>query len=177
MCSNSIRRNVSTLCTEHLLKVISVRSVRIKLFHYTPAVEQTEPQGDAMENWEQVHRLRKGLLTPATLAKHDGQHCQVRPPSFLPLSFTFPVCLSPASGGSISPVSLLTPSGEPGHVKLASINHSALPAGETEGGFGKAEMEGWVQRKEGGWSIAMSAPSCTLYFLSSHILVSHSLRS
>lgn len=66
------------------LKVItfSAHSVTVILFHYILAIVE-KPQGDAMENWEQVHRLRKSLLTLATLARHDGQHCRVHPPSFL----------------------------------------------------------------------------------------------
>lgn len=48
-----------------------------------------KPQDDAMENWEQVRSLRKGLLTLATLARHDGAESSL----FSSFVFYFP-CLS-----------------------------------------------------------------------------------
>lgn len=47
------------------------------------------PQGDAMENWEQVHRLRKRLFTLATLARSDGQQWRIYTHTLLWVFFSF----------------------------------------------------------------------------------------
>lgn len=70
--------------------------------------------------------------TLATLAKPGGRQCGARPLSLL-CTFTFCVCLSPQHLAEFRWLSLLTPSGEPGHVKPVSINHSAPARGGRRG--------------------------------------------
>lgn len=123
MCNNSIRKKGLQMLHPALGSLLRV--ITFSVLSVTFIVLVQKPQCDAMEN-------RTGALFEEMLI-HPGKACWSigsSTPPFLPLSF--PVCLSPASG-RISPVSLRTPSGESGHVKPESINHSAPAKRERRG--------------------------------------------
>ena len=128
MCNNSIMKKGLQIL--HPALGSWLRVITFSVLSVTFIVLVQKPQCDAMEN-KTGALFEEMLIHPGNPGKACWSIGSSTPP-FLPLSFTFPVCLSPASGW-ISPVSLRTPSGESGHVKPESINHSAPAKRERRG--------------------------------------------
>lgn len=104
------------------------------------------PQGDAMENREQVHRLRKRLLTLTTLARSDGQQGRVYTLPLLCFVFFLFHFILFTSGARWQWPCRGSLSGGPDPVKPESINHSTQAA---QGWTQRAADEGLVKVKHG----------------------------